>query len=74
MRTMQACRRFINEFIHTTKNDQGYVQVNQHQVANTFGLNSGHISVVLRELLHQGTLKKIATHGHRRPATYQVIT
>ena len=70
---MEYCRRFIKGYVIMMQDDQGTVQVNQHEVANAYDLNSGHVSVILRELVNKGTLRKMSPHGYRKPAVYQVI-
>ena len=68
-----VCREIIVEFIHTMKDKKGMVSVNQHEVANAFGLNSGSISRVLKSLLEEGKIIKVTPHSAGKPAVYKVV-
>ncbi|SHJ82195.1 helix-turn-helix domain-containing protein [Propionispora hippei] len=68
-----VCREIIVEFIHTMKDKKGFVTVNQHEVANAFGLNSGSISRVLKSLIEEGKIVKVVPHSSGRPAVYRVV-
>ena len=71
--TMKECREFIKGFISIKADRKGHFSVNQHEVANTYGLNSGHISVCLKDLINDGKIRKVKPHGYRKPAVYQVV-
>jgi DNA-binding MarR family transcriptional regulator len=67
------CRAIILEFIHSMKDKRGLVSVNQHEVANAFGLNSGSISRILKSLIEEGKIVKVIPHSSGRPAVYRVV-
>lgn len=71
--TMKECREFLKGFISLKADRKGHFSVNQHEVANTYGLNSGHISVCLRDLINDGKIRKVEPHGYRKPAVYQML-
>ena len=73
MKTSNKTRDFILLYINTKKDNNGLVSVNQHEVANAFGLNSGSISRVLKSLLEEGKIVKVIPHGPNKPAVYKVV-
>lgn len=66
-------REIILGYINMQKDKDGKFTVNQHEVANAFNLNSGHISQVLSELIKQGKIVKLSPASAGKPAVYKVV-
>lgn len=71
--TMKECRDFVRFYINVEKDKKGFFTLNQHAVANAYGLNSGSISYCLKDLINKGAIRKVKSHATGRPAVYQVV-